>query len=283
MEIVIITGMSGAGKTAALKCMEDFGYYAIDNLPASLLVNVVDLSGEKYQYIALGMDIRGGTSFNELFSALDTLELKGVNTTIIFMDASDEVLVSRFSETRRIHPLDGEGLRVADTIKEERRLLDSLRERSNLIVDTTNVNIHELRRKIKQLLPAKEDAGSLKITLISFGYKFGIPRDADVVQDVRFLPNPYWEESLQGLNGLDEKVCRFVMKDEAAKEFVDRFTDLIKFMLPSYQRERRPYLTIAVGCTGGHHRSVVIAEVIAGYFRDGGLVTSVVHRDIGKK
>lgn len=282
MKIVIITGMSGAGKTAALKCMEDFGYYAIDNLPASLLVNIVDLSGEKYRYLALGMDIRGGTSFSELFTALDTLELKGVNTTIIFMDASDEVLVSRFSETRRIHPLDGEGLRVADTIKEERRLLDPLRERANLIVDTTNINIHELRRKIKKLLPERENSGSLKVTTISFGYKFGIPRDADIVIDVRFLPNPFWEESLQDLNGLDDRVFEFVMKDDAAVDFVDKFTELIMFMLPSYQKEKRPYLTIAIGCTGGHHRSVVISETIANNLQEKGLDTSVVHRDIGK-
>lgn len=282
MEIVIITGMSGAGKTAALKCMEDFGYYAIDNLPASLLVNIIDLSGEKYKYLALGMDIRGGTSFNELFLALDALESKGVNTTIIFMDASDEALVSRFSETRRIHPLDGEGLRVADTIKEERRLLDPLRERANLIVDTTNVNIHELRRKIKIFLPERENSGSLKVTLISFGYKFGIPRDADIVIDVRFLPNPYWEERLQELNGLDDKVHEFVMKNEAAGEFVSKFTDLVMFMLPSYQKEKRPYLTIAIGCTGGHHRSVVISEVIGNILQNNGLATSVVHRDISK-
>ncbi|MBN2168125.1 MAG: RNase adapter RapZ [Actinobacteria bacterium] len=283
MEIVIVTGMSGAGKTAALKCIEDFGYYAIDNLPVSLLVNIVDLSGEKYEYIALGIDIRGGTSFNELFSALDDFELKGIRHTIVFMDASDDVLVSRFSETRRIHPLDSEGLRVSDTIKEERRLLDPLRERSNLVVDTTNTNIHELKRKLKKLVPDREDAGSIKITVVSFGYKFGIPRDTDIVVDVRFLPNPYWEETLNGLNGRDEKVVEFVMDNEEAGEFLCKFMDLLNFMLPVFIRERRPYLTIAVGCTGGHHRSVVISDVVAEKFRESGYNVNVVHRDLAKK
>lgn len=275
--------MSGAGKTAALKCIEDFGYYAIDNMPVSLLVNIVDLSGKKYEYIALGIDIRGGTSFNELFRALDDLELKGIQYTIIFMDASDDVLVSRFSETRRIHPLDSEGLGVSDTIKEERRLLDPLRERSNLVVDTTNTNIHELKRKLKKLVPDREDAGSIKITVVSFGYKYGIPRDADIVMDVRFLPNPYWEESLNGLNGQDEKVISFVRKSDDTKEFLEKFGDLLKFMIPIFIRERRPYLTVAIGCTGGHHRSVVISDVIAEEFRESGHNVNVVHRDISNK
>ncbi|MBN1288668.1 MAG: RNase adapter RapZ [Actinobacteria bacterium] len=283
MEIVIVTGMSGAGKTAALKCIEDFGYYAIDNLPVSLLVNIVDLSGKKYEYIALGIDIRGGTSFNELFSALDDFELKGIRHNIIFMDASDDVLVSRFSETRRIHPLDSEGLRVSDTIKEERRLLDPLRERSTLVVDTTNTNIHELKRKLKKLVPDREDAGSIKITVVSFGYKFGIPRDTDMVVDVRFLPNPYWEETLNGLNGLDEKVVEFVMNSGETEEFLHKFMDLLNFMLPIFIRERRPYLTIAIGCTGGHHRSVVISDDVAGKFLENGYNVNVVHRDIAKK
>ena len=284
MEIMIVTGMSGAGKTEAMKCLEDLGYYTIDNLPASLLSNIVDLAparGKKLERVAAVMDVRGGTDFEELFNALEGLE--SVPYTIVFLDASNEVLLKRFSETRRIHPLDGAGLRVGDTIAQERGLLQPLRERADAVIDTSNLNIHELRGKLKGVVPDLEDLRTTRLTFISFGYKFGHPLDADIVFDVRFLPNPYWVEDMRDLDGNDQKVIDFVMGQPETMEFIDRLSDLLDLILPSYQRERRPYLTIAIGCTGGRHRSVVIANALEARFRERGFSTSVIHRDISKR
>lgn len=284
MEIMIVTGMSGAGKTEAMKCLEDLGYYTIDNLPASLLSNIVDLAparGKKLERVAAVMDVRGGTDFEELFNALEGLE--SVPYTIVFLDASNEVLLKRFSETRRIHPLDGAGLRVGDTIAQERVLLQPLRERADAVIDTSNLNIHELRGKLKGVVPDLEDLRTTRLTFISFGYKFGHPLDADIVFDVRFLPNPYWVEDMRDLDGNDQKVIDFVMGQPETMEFIDRLSDLLDLILPSYQRERRPYLTIAIGCTGGRHRSVVIANALEARFRERGFSTSVIHRDISKR
>ena len=284
MEIMIVTGMSGAGKTEAMKCLEDLGYYTIDNLPASLLSNIVDLAparGKKLERVAAVMDVRGGTDFEELFNALEGLE--SVPYTIVFLDASNEVLLKRFSETRRIHPLDGAGLRVGDTIAQERGLLQPLRERADAVIDTSNLNIHELRGKLKGVVPDLEDLRTTRLTFISFGYKFGHPLDADIVFDVRFLPNPYWVEDMRDLDGNDQKVIDFVMGQPETMEFIDRLSDLLDLILPSYQRERRPYLTIAIGCTGGRHRSVVIANALERRFRELGFSTSVIHRDISKR
>lgn len=284
MEIMIVTGMSGAGKTEAMKCLEDLGYYTIDNLPASLLSNIVDLAparGKKLERVAAVMDVRGGTDFEELFNALEGLE--SVPYTIVFLDASNEVLLKRFAETRRIHPLDGAGLRVGDTIAQERGLLQPLRERADVVIDTSNLNIHELRGKLKGVVPDLEDLRTTRLTFISFGYKYGHPLDADIVFDVRFLPNPYWVEDMRDLDGSDQKVIDCVMGQPETMEFIDRLSDLLDLILPSYKRERRPYLTIAIGCTGGRHRSVVIANALERRFRERGFSTSVIHRDISKR
>ncbi|MHB8895832.1 MAG: RNase adapter RapZ [Candidatus Geothermincolia bacterium] len=283
MEIVVITGMSGAGKTQALKCFEDLGYYAIDNLPASLLANVVDLapiSGEMLAKIAVVMDIRGGTDFAELIAALDGLE--SIPYTIIFLDASNEVLLRRFSETRRIHPLQSKGLGVSGMIEEERRLLDPLRERADIVIDTGAINMYELRDKLSSMVPDLDDRKATKISVISFGYKYGHPLDADIIFDVRFLPNPYWVPELRDRKGTDKRVRKFVLGSTGANEFIEKFRELIEFILPSYQRERRPYLSIAIGCTGGRHRSVVIANELAHIFQQEGLTVTVSHRDINK-
>lgn len=283
MEIIIVTGMSGAGKTVALKCLEDLGYYAIDNLPASLLTNIIDLepSGrKKIERVAAVMDVRWGTDFGELFAALEGLE--SVPYTIVFLDASNEVLLKRFSETRRLHPLDSEGLRVGETIATERRLLRPIREHADMIIDTSNTNMHELRTELKDALPDLGDQRTTRLTFISFGYKYGHPLDADIVFDVRFLPNPYWVEELRDLDGNDARVIEFVMAQPDTQRFIDMLSGILDIILPSYQRERRPYLTVAIGCTGGRHRSVVIAEKLAARFKEGGFTTSIVHRDITK-
>lgn len=286
MEIIIVTGMSGAGKTEALKCLEDLGYYAIDNLPSSLLLNVVDLSmapEKKLEQVALGIDIRGGRSFEDLFKALDELEERGIRYTIIFMDASDEVLVRRFSATRRMHPLVGDGLLVGDTIAEERRLLDRLRERAGVVVDTSDLNIYEVRDKLKEIVPDGSQPSAMRITLISFGFKYGIPLDADIVFDARFLPNPYWVEGLRELSGHESQVADYVFDHAEASEFVERLTALIEYLLPFYLKERKAHLNVAVGCTGGRHRSVAIVDQLAVRLRGSGGQINIAHRDIEKR
>ncbi|HEY5531888.1 MAG TPA: RNase adapter RapZ [Candidatus Anoxymicrobiaceae bacterium] len=281
---MIVTGMSGAGKTGALKCLEDMGYYAIDNLPATLLTNIVDIApihGKKLERVAVVMDVRGGTEFEDLFKALEGLE--SVPYTIVFLDASNDVLLKRFSETRRIHPLDGAGLRVTDTIEQERRVLQPLRERADVVIDTSSLNIYELREKLRLVVPDLRDIRMTRLTFISFGYKYGHPLDADIVFDVRFLPNPYWVEGMRDLDGHDDSVIEYVLEQPETVEFINRFDGLLELILPSYQRERRPYLTIAIGCTGGKHRSVVITDTMAASFLARGFATSVIHRDISKK
>jgi RNase adapter protein RapZ len=283
LEIIVVTGMSGAGKTAALKALEDLGYYAIDNLPTSLLTNIVDLEparGNKLERVAVGMDARGGTDFADLFSALDGLE--SVPYTIMFLDASNEELLKRFSETRRLHPLDSEGLRVTEAIAQERLLLRPLRERADVVIDTSNINIHELRDILKGAVPDLEDLRTTRLTFISFGYKYGHPLDADIVFDVRFLPNPYWVDGLREIDGKDPRVIEFVMGQDETREFIKAFIQMLDLILPSYRRERRPYLTIAIGCTGGRHRSVVIAEELSKHFQEVGFHTGVIHRDLNK-
>ncbi len=284
MEIVVITGMSGAGKTEALKCLEDIGYYAIDNLPASLLVKIADIgsAGAKLERVALVTDVRAGKSFEDLFEALDELEAKGIHNTILFLDASDETLVRRFSETRRIHPMESENLRVVDTISEERKVIDALRERADLIVDTSHMNIYQLREKLWELV-GTSTTPSVNLTVVSFGFKYGHPRDADIIMDARFIPNPYWVEGLRDLDGLDPAVCEYVLKQGEVEEFLDGFIELLELVLPGYRREKRAYLTIGVGCTGGRHRSVVVADELARRFIEKGNRVSVFHRDIGKK
>ena len=283
MEILVITGMSGAGKTQAMKCLEDIGYYAIDNLPASLLPNIIELApvaGQKLSKVAIVMDIRGGTDFAELLSSLEGLE--SIPYTIVFLNASDEVLLRRFSETRRIHPLESKGLGVSGLIEEERRLLDPLRERADVVIDTGGMNVYELRETLRSIVPVVDDARSTKISLTSFGYKYGHPLDADIIFDVRFMPNPYWVAELRDRKGTDKRVKDFLLEREDVQDFVTQFMQLIEFILPGYNRERRPYLSIGIGCTGGRHRSVVVTTELAKRFKKAGQPVSVTHRDINK-
>jgi len=286
LEILIVTGMSGAGKSEALKCLEDLGYNAIDNLPAALLPNIASLAqsgGQKFERVAIGMDIRGGTSFEELFDALGTLEEKGFKTAILFLDASDEVLVRRFSQTRRIHPLNGAGLRVADTIAEERRLLEELHELAGIVIDTSDLNIYELRDKLAAVVPGASGAAGINVTVVSFGYRYGIPLDTDMVMDVRFLPNPYWVQDLRGLSGLDDPVAGYVLDRPETKRFIADFVGMVEALAPSYEAEHKSHLSIGIGCTGGRHRSVAIAEEIAARLDKAGFPVRLVHRDIDRQ
>lgn len=285
MELVVVTGMSGAGKSEALKYFEDIGYFAIDNLPISMITNIADIpfpGSEKAEKIALVTDVRGSYTFEELFTALEKLRSEGIECKTVFLDASDDVLMRRFSETRRIHPLATEGLRVADTIAAERKLLEKVREKADMIIDTSQLNIHELRTKLNLVFKKKVEARSLAINIVAFGYKFGLPLDADIIIDTRFLPNPYWVEELRPLDGTDEKVVDLVLAQEEATALIEGVIELLELMIPGYEREGRMIITLGVGCTGGRHRSVVVANELARRLNEKSHPASVTARDIEK-
>ncbi len=268
----------------AIKSFEDMGYFCVDNLPAGLIGRMVDLAGmpgSEIDKLVLVIDVRGGIFFDELLSSLDQLEQRDFRYRILFLEASDESLVRRYKETRRSHPLARSG-DVVEGIGAERRILSTLKGRADLIIDTTALTGQELRERIGEFfrLGAREE--SLKITLLSFGYKFGVPLDADIVFDVRFLPNPYWVENLRDFDGTDPKVKEYVMRLPETAEFINRFEGLLDFVLPYYLIEGKSYLTIAIGCTGGKHRSVVLAVELAHHLEAMGYRPSVKHRDYKK-
>ncbi len=281
----IITGLSGAGRSEAAKNLEDLGYFVIDNLPPALIERMASLvsgPGIKVKDVALVVDVRGGEFFPELEKALAELRGRGIPYRILFLEASDQTIVRRFEATRRRHPL-AVSERVVDGIHEERALMAGLREQADLVIDTTEVNVHALRDKIKSFFVDAAPRSGLAVNVISFGYKHGIPLDADMVFDVRFLPNPHWVEELRPLTGLNRRVRGYVLEHEAAREFLVRVRDLLEFLLPGYVTEGRHYLTIAVGCTGGRHRSVVIADEITRFLQEKGYPCTVVHRDVEKE
>jgi UPF0042 nucleotide-binding protein len=281
----IITGLSGAGRSEAAKNLEDLGYFVIDNLPPALIERMASLvsgPGIKVKDVALVVDVRGGEFFPEVEKALAELRERGIPYRILFLEASDQTIVRRFEATRRRHPL-AVSERVIDGIHEERALMAGLREQADLVIDTTEVNVHGLRDKIRSFFREAAPRSGIAVNVISFGYKHGIPLDADLVLDVRFLPNPHWVDELRPLTGLNRRVRGYVLEQEAAREFLARMRDLLGFLLPGYVKEGRHYLTIAVGCTGGHHRSVVIADELARFLQEKGYPSTVVHRDVEKE
>ncbi|SER80753.1 UPF0042 nucleotide-binding protein [Gracilibacillus ureilyticus] len=283
-KLVIITGMSGAGKTVAVQSFEDLGYYCVDNLPPALLPKFLELMRDatnNIQKVALVMDLRGREFFDSLFEALDQLGQENwLEEHILFLDASDQVLVSRYKETRRSHPLAQNGLPL-EGIHAERMILDELRGRAQHFIDTSNLKPKQLREKIVQRYSEKEQE-IFSIHTLSFGFKYGLPIDADLVFDVRFLPNPHYVEHMRPLTGLNTEVSSYVFKWSDTKVFLEKTIDLLQFMLPQYKREGKSQLVIAIGCTGGQHRSVAIAEYLAKYFQKN-YVTHVSHRDIDKR
>ncbi|MBI4744804.1 MAG: RNase adapter RapZ [Actinobacteria bacterium] len=282
MEFIIITGLSGAGRSEAIKCFEDMGYFCIDNFPPGLIIDMIELRSSaesKVDKIAVVSDVRGGEFFDALTETLNELSKRKISYQILFLEASDETLVKRFKETRRKHPLSLEG-GVIDGIKKERRLMETLRGKADMIIDTSDLESFELRDKIRSSFLGEKKQKGLLITVISFGYKYGIPLDADLVMDVRFLPNPHYIEELKPLSGLDEKVRNFVMKHSEAKIFLRKFTDLLTFLLPHYIPEGKTHFVIALGCTGGMHRSVVLAEEINKFLTKKGYNTVVKHREL---
>jgi len=284
LEVVVVSGLSGAGRSTAAKCLEDLGYYVVDNLPPSLIAAMVDLgshtSGEVTR-IAVVVDVRSRAFSADLRSVIGELDERGYRPRVLFLEAADDVLVRRFENNRRAHPLQGGG-RLVDGIAAERELLSDLHAVADLIVDTSRLSVHDLRRQLEvefggEALPA------LRATVLSFGFKYGLPLDADLVADVRFLPNPHWIPELRPHTGQDEDVRAYVLSQEGAGRFLDVYTELLRLVGAGYQREGKRYLTLAIGCTGGKHRSVAMAEEIAKRLAGDGVQTMVAHRDIGRE
>ncbi|KOP72071.1 RNase adapter RapZ [Cytobacillus solani] len=280
-QMVIITGMSGAGKTVAIQSFEDLGFFCVDNLPPTLLPKFLELmkeSGNKMNKVALVMDLRGREFFDHLFKALDDLsETSWITPQILFLDADDSTLVRRYKETRRFHPLAPSGLPL-EGIKLERELLEELKGRAQLIYNTTRLKPRELREKILTEFSVNKST-LFTVNLMSFGFKHGLPIDADLVFDVRFLPNPHYIEHMRPKTGLDEEVSTYVLKWSETQKFLEKVTELLSFMLPHYKREGKAQLVIAIGCTGGQHRSVALTEYIGEYFKNE-YHTRITHRDI---
>ncbi len=285
MKFVILTGMSGAGKSTALKMMEDMGYFCVDNLPIALIEKFAELAGQQdaeLQKVAVGVDIRSGQTLRELQDVLDKLKQEGKAFDILYLDSTDEVLVKRYKETRRTHPLAGSE-RVDKGIRMERMQLEFLRRQADYIVDTSNMLTRELKAELEKIFVLNQDYKNLFITIVSFGFKYGIPTDSDLVFDVRFLPNPYYVEGLRSKTGNDPEIQQYVMQFQEAGQFLDKLEDMIKFLIPNYITEGKTQLIISVGCTGGKHRSVTLANAL--YYRlqdqkEYGL--KIEHRDIGK-
>ena len=283
-ELVIISGMSGAGRSTAAKCLEDLGWFVVDNLPPSLIPTMVDLGARSQGAVArIGavVDVRGRSFFDDLLASLDDLEKRGVRLRVVYLEASDEALVRRFEGVRRPHPLQGDG-RIVDGIERERALLRDLRGEADLVIDTSGLNVHELRAKLDAQF-ADDTEPQLRATVMSFGFKYGLPVDADLVVDCRFLPNPHWVPELRAHTGTDDDVARYVFDQPGAKEFLDQYAETLRIVTDGYRREGKRYMTLAVGCTGGKHRSVAMSERLAKRLVADGLETVLVHRDMGRE
>ena len=283
IEFVVIAGLSGAGRSTAADTFEDMGWFVIDNLPPSLIGKVaelVDKPGSDTDKVALVLG-RGGEEYvHEVAPALDHLSTTGNRVLVLFLEAADDVLVRRFEGTRRRHPVGAEG--VIESIAQERALLEAVRTEADVVVDTSELNVHQLRDRLLELFGSGDPTAGLQTQVVSFGYKYGIPRDVDLVLDCRFLPNPHWVEELRPLSGREAPVRDYVMAQPETTKFLEKLDDLLGMLLPGYVREGKSYLSIAVGCTGGHHRSVVLAEEIAGLLREQGISPTVSHRDVDR-
>nr|WP_238783469.1 RNase adapter RapZ [Streptomyces monomycini] len=283
-ELVIISGMSGAGRSTAAKCLEDLGWFVVDNIPPELIPPMVELGARSQgnvARIAVVVDVRGRRFFDNLKESLATLDAQSVKRRIVFLESSDEALVRRFESVRRPHPLQGDG-RIVDGIAAERDLLRELRGDADLVIDTSSLNVHELRAKMDAQF-AGEEVPELRATVMSFGFKYGLPVDADMVIDCRFIPNPHWVPELRPYTGLNDEVSGYVFGQPGAKEFLDGYAELLRIVAEGYRREGKRYVTIAVGCTGGKHRSVAMSEKLAHRLVSEGVETVVVHRDMGRE
>lgn len=282
-ELVVVTGMSGAGRSTAAKELEDLGYFVVDNLPPELVSDVVALVEKKLgpqQRVGVVVDVRGGTEFSSLRTQL-AQNLPKRNTSLLFLDASDAVLVRRQDAARRPHPLQGEG-RLLDGVEHERKVMAPLRAVADVVIDTTILNVHQLKDKVAEAFGSPEHVG-VRITVVSFGFKYGVPVDADLLADMRFLPNPYWEEDLRALTGRDGAVSSYVTHRPAAQEFLERYVPVIDTICEGYLAEGKRFMTLALGCTGGKHRSVAMSEELVLRLRERGFEAAAWHRDLGKE
>ena len=284
-ELVVISGMSGAGRSTAAKVLEDLGWFVVDNLPPSLIATMVDLAARTQGSVprsAVVVDVRGRSFFEHLHEALSHIESTGLRHRIVFLESADDVLVRRFENVRRPHPLQGDG-RITDGIARERDLLRELRGEADLVIDTSSRNVHELRAALEAAFGRDGGEGGLRATVMSFGFKYGLPVDADLVLDVRFLPNPHWIPELRPRTGLDPEVSAYVLAQPGAKELLESYGETLRIITAGYRKEGKRYVTLAVGCTGGKHRSVAMAEQFAARLSSDGVDTTVVHRDVGRE
>jgi UPF0042 nucleotide-binding protein len=265
--------------------MEDLGYFCVDNLPPSLLLKMVELGSQSdadIEHLAVGIDVRGGDFFEDLNESLSELDRGNISYRIVFLEADDESLIRRFKETRRSHPINASG-GISESINKERNLLQSLRGRADIVIDTSRINVHQLREQLMNHYRSEDASPLPEVSLVSFGYKYGLPLDADMVFDLRFLPNPFWVDELRGLSGRDEGVRNYVMSQEESREFIERLVSLIQFLKDKFFREGRRYITLAMGCTGGRHRSVVLVEELATRLEAEDWLVSVRHRDLHRR
>lgn len=283
MRFVVVTGMSGGGKSTALKMLEDAGFYCVDNLPVSLIekfAELVSMPGSEVGKVALGLDVRSGQSFEDVTGILEKLKKTGYKLEILFMDADENVLIKRYKETRRIHPLAADG-RVEDGVRAERRVLEKIKRSADYVIDTSLLLTRELKEELDRIFVENAEYNSLIVTVMSFGFKHGIPSDADLVMDVRFLPNPFYIDDLKHKTGNDREVQEYVMGFPEAEEFMTKLTDLLQFLIPNYVKEGKYRLVIAIGCTGGKHRSVTLANALYKRMKDRGKYgIKLYHRDI---
>jgi RNase adapter protein RapZ len=283
-DLVIVTGVSGGGRSTVARALENVGYYVVDNLPQALMLDMAELAfraGGPTRQTAMVLDVRSRAFSTDLAGAVQALKDKGFNPRVVFVDADDEVLIRRFESVRRSHPLQGGG-RLAEGIAAERELLAEAREAADVLIDTSHLNVNQLRNRIEEMFGG-EDARRLRVTVLSFGFKYGLPPDADFVLDARFLPNPYWVPELREHTGLEPDVSRYVLGQRGATTFVETYARLINATAPGFEREGKRYLTVAVGCTGGKHRSVAIAEDLARRLRELRVTASPSHRDLGRE
>ncbi|MGW1676276.1 RNase adapter RapZ [Saccharopolyspora sp. NPDC002376] len=285
IEVAVVSGLSGAGRSTAAKCLEDLGWFVVDNLPPELIATMVELgarSSGAVTRVAVVMDVRSRAFTEDLGAVIRDLDARGYKPKVVFLEATDEVLIRRFEGVRRSHPLQGEG-RLADGIAAERSLLSRLRSEADLVLDTSNLSVHQLRSKIEDAF-GTEASTRTRVTVLSFGYKYGLPMDADLVMDCRFLPNPFWIPELREFNGLDDEVRNYVLGQEGAEEFLQSYQQLLRLVGAGYHREGKRYLTLALGCTGGKHRSVALTEELARRLaEDDGMMAKTVHRDLGRE
>lgn len=285
MRFVIITGMSGGGKRTALKMLEDEGFYCVDNLPVDLLdkfVEIISSPGSEHEHVALGLDVRSTQKFDDVQEALHKLKEEGNNFEVLFMDCDDSTLVRRYKESRRMHPLSLEG-RVEDGIKKERKILKTTREKADYVIDTSNLLTRDLKTELNRIFIQNKEYNSLMVNILSFGFKNGIPQDADLIFDVRFLPNPFYIEELKEKTGNDVEVQEYVKSFKETTEFMEKLTDMMKFLIPNYVKEGKHQLVVGIGCTGGQHRSVTLANELYRQLLDkGSYGLKITHRDAKK-